>query len=231
MWMRHTQEAIAEAVAKSRNWSEVCRLLGIEPATGAQTHVSRRAKKWGIDWSHFTGRPSVPQKRKQPIDAYLTNQLPIRSHSLREKLIASGRKEHKCEKCGLTEWLGEPIPLELDHIDGNHWNNADENVWVICPNCHALKTRQQRAANKKTYLCPGCGRKILKRSKSCIYCRPSYPRKTKIPWPEISELRTMIAGSNVVTTARNLGVSDKALRKHVLKMGGKQTVSALAATQ
>jgi hypothetical protein len=38
-------------------------------------------------------------------------------------MIEEGYKEHKCEKCGRTEWLGRPIPLQLDHVDGDHSNN------------------------------------------------------------------------------------------------------------
>ena len=40
-----------------------------------------------------------------------------------KRLIKEGYKEQKCECCGMTEWLGEPIPLELHHIDGNKQNH------------------------------------------------------------------------------------------------------------
>ncbi len=45
---------------------------------------------------------------------------------------------HRCEMCGNTEWLGYPITIELDHIDGNADNNAKENLRLLCPNCHSL---------------------------------------------------------------------------------------------
>jgi hypothetical protein len=44
---------------------------------------------------------------------------------------------HRCEICGITEWMGKPTPLVRDHIDGNHQNNALSNLRVICPNCDA----------------------------------------------------------------------------------------------
>ena len=54
---------------------------------------------------------------------------------------------HKCEKCNNTEWMGNPIALELEHKDGNHFNNERSNLEVICPNCHS-QTRFYRGRNK-----------------------------------------------------------------------------------
>lgn len=52
-----------------------------------------------------------------------------------------------CSVCKLEKWMGELIPLELDHIDGNSANNIKENLRMICPNCHAL-TPTYKAKNK-----------------------------------------------------------------------------------
>lgn len=43
-----------------------------------------------------------------------------------------------CLHCDINEWLGQPITLELDHIDGNNKNETRENLRFLCPNCHAL---------------------------------------------------------------------------------------------
>jgi len=45
---------------------------------------------------------------------------------------------HKCSRCNLSEWLNEPIPLQIDHMDGNSRNHAASNVRLLCPNCHAM---------------------------------------------------------------------------------------------
>lgn len=74
---------------------------------------------------------------------------------------------HLCEVCKNKEWMGKAIPVELDHVDGNSDNNADKNLRLICPNCHAQtdtyksknrnkgsnrqKIRQKRYANGQTY--------------------------------------------------------------------------------
>lgn len=43
-----------------------------------------------------------------------------------------------CENCKMTEWLGQPIPLEVHHKDGNRHHNELANYELLCPNCHAL---------------------------------------------------------------------------------------------
>ncbi len=40
-----------------------------------------------------------------------------------------------CEMCGITEWLGKPILLIMDHIDGNSSNEDKLNMRLICSNC------------------------------------------------------------------------------------------------
>jgi len=48
--------------------------------------------------------------------------------------------DHKCSQCGwnkINPVTGKP-PLEIDHIDGDSLNNAEENLRLLCPNCHSL---------------------------------------------------------------------------------------------
>lgn len=58
---------------------------------------------------------------------------------LSKRLIKEGYKEYKCEKpgCGISEWNGESISLELNHKDGNNGNHKLENLELLCPNCHS----------------------------------------------------------------------------------------------
>lgn len=44
---------------------------------------------------------------------------------------------HKCEVCGITEWLGAPAPLLVDYK--NNHSHAEENLQLICPNCKHQK--------------------------------------------------------------------------------------------
>ncbi len=59
-----------------------------------------------------------------------------RSH-LKQRLLAEGLKENRCESCGLTEWQGKPLNMQLHHNNGRGKDNRLENISFLCPNCHA----------------------------------------------------------------------------------------------
>jgi hypothetical protein len=46
-------------------------------------------------------------------------------------------QNRKCARCGIDEWLGEPLTLQVDHGDGDTKNNTRENLRGLCPNCHS----------------------------------------------------------------------------------------------
>lgn len=60
------------------------------------------------------------------------------------------KHNNRCEKCGwgeTNEFTGT-IPLEVHHMDGDYTNNKEENLQLLCPNCHAL-TETYKSHNKK----------------------------------------------------------------------------------
>jgi hypothetical protein len=99
-------------------------------------HPKRIAKKWNCESCDFL----VTHGRKY-CDGCNPNGLRTLGNA---RSIATIRREllkirgNQCEGCGLAEWCGEVIPLNLDHEDGNPDNNDLDNLRFLCPNCHSL---------------------------------------------------------------------------------------------
>ena len=55
----------------------------------------------------------------------------------RKKPYAKYKKDY-CEVCGFV--AVHPAQLDVDHIDGEHFNNEPSNLQTLCANCHRLKT-------------------------------------------------------------------------------------------
>lgn len=98
------------------------------------------AKKYDCYVKNPSGKgTSKPNTTKIPLWDILDGLYPqYASAKLRVRLIKEGVFEHECNRCELTQWQDEPIPLELEHIDGDHYNNKIANLELLCPNCHAL---------------------------------------------------------------------------------------------
>jgi hypothetical protein len=69
------------------------------------------------------------------------------AHSRVHKRYLLETQGHICNNCNNTEWMNKPIPLELEHKDGNSENNNPINLELLCPNCHA-QTSTYKNKNK-----------------------------------------------------------------------------------
>ena len=131
MKYNYTKEQVQEAAKKSRSYASLMRELGIKPGGGSQARLKKFVLDNEIDVSHFTGQGW----RKDSFSyEWMKKDFPYNS-SFRFSLIYL--RGVKCESCGATEWLGKPITLEVHHIDGDKCNNLNENLQLLCPNCHS----------------------------------------------------------------------------------------------
>ncbi|MFC4500422.1 MULTISPECIES: HNH endonuclease [Streptomyces] len=149
-WARHSEALLREAVATSSSIKEVVRRLGISPVGGNHAHISRRITTLGINTSHFTVRQGGPKgSRGNPLTLGSPGAGRIPGRRLRHQLLRMGVEE-ACAMCGTgPEWNGKPLRLEVDHINGDWWDNRPENLQLLCPNCHAVtdtyRGRKRRA--------------------------------------------------------------------------------------
>ncbi len=101
-----------------------------------------RAQRFGLynPNPHHKGR-TFPDggKGSTPLHEILEGKHPkYRTHRLKERMLAEGLLENVCSKCGQDGiWEGEILVLELDHINGINNDHRQDNLQLLCPNCHS----------------------------------------------------------------------------------------------
>ena len=125
-----------EQLVKTRNsFSEILRKQNKSISGAAIKILKNKLDDYGISYLFLNEK----EIRKQiPLEEVLIENRPYKSSDLKKRLIKEGLKEDKCELCGCSnEWNGKPLILQLDHINGNHFDNRLENLQIVCPNCHS----------------------------------------------------------------------------------------------
>lgn len=149
-----TEVQLRDAVLVSKSYAQVLAYLNLRPG-GNQQRLKQRVIELGLDTSHFTGQAwnvgegSRIGRPAAPLATVLVANRPTQSSKLRRRLLDAGLKRPECERCGWAQRAFDGrLPLEVDHVNGDHDDNRLENLQILCPNCHSLQPTH-RGSNQR----------------------------------------------------------------------------------
>lgn len=138
------KDQILQWISENKSKAFISKELGCKQET-----LNRYLEKMGIEYTgNQSGKGQPKRKPKMDLEDYLANSTDIQTNKIRKKILEENIKAHKCECCGLETWLGQPIPLEVHHKDGDRSHNELSNFELLCPNCHAF-TDSYRGKNSR----------------------------------------------------------------------------------
>jgi hypothetical protein len=209
-----------ERIIKNNNcMSDVCKTLNMRKEGGNYRTIKHRIECDKIDISHFLTKKEIFSIKnantvsKDELLSRLTENSDIGSVWLKNKLIKFNLLENKCSECHLNDlWNNKHLKLQLDHIDGNHFNNTLTNLRLLCPNCHSqTDTFCGKSKKTKKYKCIECNNETSGYTNICRICSMKKLRKVERPTKDI--LIHEIKNNTFLSLSKKYGVSDNAIRK------------------
>jgi 5-methylcytosine-specific restriction endonuclease McrA len=138
-----TDEQFIDAVRNGRSVRGVLQAIGLNPTGANYKTAADTVARLNLDTSHWKGQGYLKGlshnfSRKIPLDEILVENSTFHNLThLKARLVKDGLLEKRCSICGLTDWLGKPISLVMDHINGVNNDHRLENLRFLCPNCNS----------------------------------------------------------------------------------------------
>lgn len=232
-----SKEDFISIIKKSKCFADVCKNLNLRREGGYYNTIKRRIKRENIDISHFLSISELMKLKE--INSHwiskveflnrLNNNIPISIDTIKNKLIEFNILPYECYECHITnKWNKKFIRLQLDHKDGNHKNNALNNLRWLCPNCHSqTDTFCGKHKKKINKFCIECGCEIFRTSERCNKCSCIIKglKRRKVIRPDKNKLQELVCSISMVKIGKMFNVSDNAVRKwcksYGIKIGGK----------
>jgi hypothetical protein len=238
-----SDKAFCSLFSQSKSLTDFAFLLGIcNPSGGMYLSLKKRIAKLNLDvksqWSPW--RVNVTPFNRLEDREYFAPNTKHGGAEMRKRICDEKLIPYRCAFCGNEgKWNGMTLHLEIDHVNGDHYDNRLENLRFLCPNCHSLtstfggrnKNRYDdspliKKEKQRTYLpiktqatCQICGKELTRWSRSglCLSC--ANLKKRKVKRPTKFELVRLLQFHSFEFLAKQYGVSSRAIRKWCIDFG------------
>ena len=129
-YRKYTDDDVIKTAAEISSMAQLLSKLGLRVAGGNYANMKKTLQRLEVNCDHWRGQAWNKDQQLKDWSEY-TRPARAKPHLIK-------KRGHACEACGRKTWQGHPIPLELDHINGDRTDNREENLKLYCPNCHAL---------------------------------------------------------------------------------------------
>lgn len=238
---RYTKEEIEEVVKSSDTWQGIMTSFKYTSCVNVP-QVKAKLDKLEIDYSHVDPNYSRCKMRHRLEDILVKDSKYAGMPGLKRRLKHELGWEHVCAVCKLTEWNGREIPLQIDHINGDHWDNTITNLRFLCPNCHAqtdtycgknmkvykkkklngdqpvstARSHEQSRKVKFVAHCEDCNKGLNKKNTRCLGCYKKFLAASRADSrPTYQQLQDDLKEMSMVKVGEKYGVSDNAVRKWI----------------
>lgn len=148
---KYSDEELYKTIVESESIAGVLRKLNLRLTGSNYNHISKRIKELEADISHFTGKShnkgKISPKRKTPEKVLMLGKPTdrrVKREQLKRCMIEIGI-EYICNSCHTKPfWNEKKLKLEINHKNGDFWDNRRDNLEFLCPNCHS----QEITSNK-----------------------------------------------------------------------------------
>lgn len=145
---KYAKDELIKIINNSNSYREFLYNIGYSSSGNAYRVTQKYLDSIKIDYTNLVKNRWSSKERS--IEDVLVEGVNFCNKSLKTKILKYKVLDYKCVECGNEgEWMGKPITLQLDHINGVHNDNRIENLRFMCPNCHSQTDTHGGKNNKK----------------------------------------------------------------------------------
>jgi hypothetical protein len=132
---------IIEALDGASSKAEVLRNLGLPTRGSSFRTLKRWAEIHEIKLPDGNDTSKLRSRLEKPLEEILVeNSTYTNTSALKKRLVREGLLNETCynDDCDVNSpfWLGLPLTLQLEHVNGDVTDNRITNLIILCPNCH-----------------------------------------------------------------------------------------------